>query len=332
MKNEKTAEALGVLEELKALGSLSDADIQCTQDGFYAVTKSISDILHYHGITTFPNEQDQERQCKHFFDDWYIYAVHYADAAVYGLYKMREQEWDSDSGIIADGDTPGVTISFISFTINMLIGCIREPSPANRKALGKEINRVVANRGQSHDAFLKRYFVRVEAEGPYLIGELYVSYIASQAQNGKISVPNCYTELYRKSRNPGASPKVSRIPQFLASNNRESGKLICDHSHIFIRDPSCLTEYEKRAILATHTANLTFHSFAAEVRYHARFLNWYWKFPLPFLGGSVYDSAVRADMTIGDKEFEGPAPFYRLDSRCVRDQEKYHACRETQRK
>lgn len=324
MKGENSAQMPFLFGEFILLGSLTFADVQCTQDGFYAVKKSISDILRGHGIKTFPNEHDQERLCDRFFDDWYVYAVKHAEETIYGLYKMREQEWDSDSGIIADGDTPGVTISFISFHAELLTACIHDPNSANRKKLGKEINRVVANRGQTHDAALKRYFVRAEAEGPYLIAELYVSHIASLAQDGRISVPKHYVALYQKSLQPGASRKTFRIPEFLTSNNKAAGRVICDNSHIYLQNPSHLTKYEKQAILATHTANVTVHSFAAEVRYHACFLAWYWKFPLPLMGGSVYDSAIRADMTIDDKEFEGPTPFYHLDSKCVRQQQKYH--------
>ena len=44
------------------------------------------------------------------------------------------------------------------------------------------------------------------------------------------------------------------------------------------------------------------------------------KVKLPILGRSVYDSAIRADMTIGDMEFEGPAPFHRPESKIVKRQ------------
>ena len=81
-----------------------------------------------------------------------------------------------------------------------------------------------------------------------------------------------------------------------------------------------MTEQERLAILATHTGNTSFFSFAAEVQFHAKFLTWWAKIPIP--GGSPYASAIRADMSIGDAEFEGPTPYYRPDSRIVRKQ--YH--------
>lgn len=305
-------------------GCFAAGDVERTSDGFQAVTKSVADILIGQGITTFPNDRDQERDCDKFFDDWHLYAVPWHSGHVCGLFKLREQEYDAENGLIADGDTPGVTISFIAFDTSCLEKCISDPTPSNRKALNKEINRVVADRGQTHHKALKDYFNRPEAEGAYLVAELYVRHIASFARDGFVSVPKHYAALYRKSISAKASGRKARLPRFIAANNEAAGYTVCDHEKICIRDPGCLSVYEKQAILATHTANVSFHSFAAEVRYHARFLVWYAKIPIPVLGRSVYASAVRADMTIDDTEFEGPAPFYRLNSRWVRQQRKYH--------
>ena len=83
-------------------------------------------------------------------------------------------------------------------------------------------------------------------------------------------------------------------------------------------------EYEAAAILATHTGNTSLYSFAAEVEYHARFLIFLSKIKIPFFGRSIYDSAIRADMSVGDAEFQGSAPFYRAASRIVKRQYKLH--------
>lgn len=308
-------------QELASQGCLTASDVQCTADGFYAAAKSIADILIGKGITTFPNFQDQERDCDKFFDDWYLYAVPGNHSHIYGLFKMREQEHNAENGEIADGDTPGVTVSFIAFQTERLMRCIIDPAPANRKTLNQEINRVVAARGQTHHKALKAYFNRPEAEGPYLIAELYVRFLAGFARNGHIAVPKDYALLCRKA----ASLKTGRLPRFIASNNEAAGYTVCDQENIYIRNPAHLSRYEKYALLATHTADVSFHSFAAEVHYHARFLVWYARIPLPFIGRSVYDSAIRADMTIAETELEGPAPFHNLNSRWVRQQQKYHA-------
>jgi hypothetical protein len=93
---------------------------------------------------------------------------------------------------------------------------------------------------------------------------------------------------------------------------------------IYIENSDEPTEYESMAILATHTGNTSFYSFAAEVEYHARFLTPLAKIKVPFFGRSIYDSAIRADMTVVDTEFEGPAPFYRDDSKIVKRQYAWH--------
>lgn len=308
-------------QELSALGCLTGNDIHYTSDRFYSAAKSIADILIGKGIMTFPNFQGQERDCDKFFDDWYLYAVPGGCGYVYSLFKMREQEHNAEKGEIADGDTPGITVSFIEFETAFLKTCITSPTFANRKALNREIDRVVAAHGQTHHKALKDYFNRPEAEGPYLIAELYVRFLAAFAQEGYLAVPKDYAALYRKA---GFSGKEGRLPRFLASNNEAAGYTVCDHEKIYIRDPQALSPYEKSAILATHTADVSFHSFAAEVQYHARFLVWYAKIPLPFVRRSVYDSAIRADMTIAETELEGPAPFHRRNSKWVRQQRKCH--------
>lgn len=172
------------------------------------------------GITTFPNDRDELRDCDKFFDDWYCYAVLRKGGYVYSLFKLREQEFDAKNGLIADGDTPGVTVSFIAFDTDVLAQCLSEPTVANRKRLNQEINRVVAARGQRHDKTLKAYFLSPKAEGPYLIAELYVRHIASFAGDGCIDVPEHYAEIYRKSAAAGFHGWAGRIPRFLEETTR----------------------------------------------------------------------------------------------------------------
>lgn len=300
--------------KLAAKGYLAEEDIRSAGDGFYAAAKSMADILAVGGVITFPDSRDRERQCGRFFDDWYLDAVPGEGGYTYSLYKMREQEHDAEEGVAADGDTPGVTVSFIAFRTEVLEACLAEPCFENRKALGLEIDRVVAARGQRHSEALKAYFRRPQAEGPYLIAELYVRFLASLVREGSLAVPRAYAALRDR----------DRLPRFIRENNLSAGETVCDGERIFIRDPQRLTLWEKNALLATHTADVSVHAFAAEVRYHACFLFGLARIPIPFLGRSVYDSAIRADMTIGESELEGPAPFHREGSRWIRLQQKYH--------
>ena len=148
----------------------------------------------------------------------------------------------------------------------------------------------------------------------------YVKHIAAFSSAGTLNVPKAYKEIYLKR---SASGKYARIPDFLEENNREANRIVCDHEKIYIQNVKQLSRYEKLAILATHTGNVSSHSFAAEIRYHAMFLKKWMKIRLP-MAGSPYASAVRADMSIGDKEFQGPTPYYDLSGKLVSEQVKYH--------
>ena len=305
-------------ETLIRLGCLNREKIYSTSDGFFAAATSVADILIRQGITTVLDRKGKALECRLFFDDWYLYAVAEGDDCTYSLFKMREQEYDAQQGLYADGDTPGVTVPFVALRTEILLDCLHDITPANRTRLNEEINRVVAYGRQCHDERLKGYFIRTESKGAYLIAKLYTEFIASRAEEGSLAVPERYAADYKK------QGKRGRIPQFLEENNAHAGRVICDHERIYIADPLAPTQEERLAILATHAGNTSVFSFAAEVQFHARFLTWWAKIPIPFIGRSPYASAVRADMSIGDAEFTGPTPYYRGNSRIVRQQYECH--------
>ena len=294
--------------------------MEMTGDGFCMLNRSVADILVSEGIDSLPDREGENMECQRFFDDWFFFGVPEQEGHVYSLLKMREQEHEKKLGIRADGDEPGVTISFIAFDTDILKACLEDPTRENRRNLGLEINRVVAYPRQKHHPALKAYFIRPEAEAPYRIAEGYISYIASFCRNGVLPVPEAYREIYAKREK---SARYARVPDFLEGNNQTAGAVVCDHLMIRLRDPARLTQYEKLAILATHTGNVSLHSFAAEVRYHAMFLTELLKLRLP-LAGSPYASALRADMSIGDKDFQGPTPYYNLSGKLVGEQAACH--------
>lgn len=310
--------------QLQAEQCLKASAITNTQDGFYLAFTSLADLLAEKGILDFPDSEGRILPCSNFFDDWFLYAVPAERDYVYSLLKLREQEHDMGKDMPADGDMPGVTVCFISFDCQILLRCLQHPSDANRRELNAEINRVVARRGQRHHAALKRYFADPRSEGAYLTASLYIKRIASFSENGCLNVPDHYRVLAQKRAMPGCSAKDSRIPRFIAALNRTAGTVVCDNEKIHITDRERPDRYESAAILATHTGNTSFYSFAAEVEYHARFLVSPARIRIPFLGKSLYDSAIRADMTIGDTEFEGPAPFHRTQSKIVTRQYTLH--------
>lgn len=313
-----------IIQELAQRGYITVSDIQRTPDGFCAVTKSIASLLIDRGIPALHSFQGQVLECKYFFDDWYLSTLPGKAGVVCGLFKMREQEYDAENGITADGDTPGVTISFIAFDTTVLLNCLSDPTVSNQQLLENEINRVVASRGQRHHPAIKEYFKCAEAQGAYLVAKLYVRKIAFLAQNSCIPVPKHYAALYREYNTSNFSHRKGRIPAFITSNNNVAGHVVCDGEKIFIQDPNQISVHEELAILATHTANISFNSFAAEVCFHAKFLTNLARIPIPFLGCSVYDSAIRADMTIDEGELVGPTPYYRMGSRLLKKQRKFH--------
>ena len=299
-------------------------DIVKTSDGFFVVNKSIANILSSKDVFDFPDTSGERLTCSNFFDDWFLYAVPNEEEYTYSLLKFREQEHDAEDGSPADGDTPGVTISFISFDCEMLIACLAVPTDENRKKLDVEINRVVAYKGQRHHKALKRYFRNPQSHGAYLVANIYTRYIASFAENGCLAVPEHYKEIVQQSNSYKYSGKLARLPRFVETLNKAAGRVVCDNENIYLENREELTEQEVLAILATHTGNTSVYSFAAEVEYHARFLTPLAKIKIPFFGKSIYDSAIRADMTVGDTEFEGPAPFYKETSKIVKRQYALH--------
>ena len=304
--------------------SIENSDIVGTSDGFFMVHKSIANILALKGVLDFPDSSGERLACNKFFDDWFLYAVPSDNDYTYSLLKLREQEHDMEDGSPADGDTPGVTISFISFDSERLLDCLANPSDENRRKLNTEINRVVAYRGQHHHKALKNYFKNPRSQGAYLVADRYVKTIASYTDAGRLELPDSYKEIVQQSISYKTSAKFTRLPRFVEALNKAAGRVVCDNENIYLENRKKPTEYEALAILATHTGNTSVYSFAAEVEYHARFLTPLAKIKIPFFGRSIYDSAIRADMTVGDTEFEGPAPFYKLDSKIVKRQYALH--------
>ena len=307
----------GLYEKLMERRCLWEAEICGTEDGFCAAVVALAEVLARRDITCVPGRTGNELECNAFFDDWYLYAVPAGAGHVYSLFKLREQEQDAKLGGNADGDTPGVTVCFVALEEAVLLACLDEPTAQNRARLNEEINRVVAYGGQRHSRVLKEYFIRTQAQGAYLIAQLYTWFIASLVRDGSLPVPERYRE-ERQKRTRG------RISCFIEENNRAADKMVCDHERIYIQDPLRLTEQEQLAILATHTGNTSVYSFAAEVQFHARYLTWWTRIPIPFVGKSPYASAIRADMSIGDAEFVGPTPYHRPNSAIVKKQRRCH--------
>ena len=172
---------------------------------------------------------------------------------------------------MADQDSlePGVVVSFASI----------DPKTMQTNCL-------------SHKA-IKAYFRRSQAQGAYLIALIYVAYVA---QERHIQLP-CYYGMYRRGER-------YRISRFVEINNEDAVHTVCDQETVYIRDLEKVSDFEKLAILATHTGCTSFHGFAAAVQYHAR----------PF----GKDNAAKVSVACADM------PYHSADSKWVKKQKKNH--------
>ena len=110
-------------------------------------------------------------------------------------------------------------------------------------------------------------------------------------------------------------------------DHRHPGLILWENdrpAQIRIADQTALTDYEKQAILALYTMDVTFCSFAAEVAVHAMMCNQN--------AAMSYERCKIADMAVG--EYNGTAGFlarldneygfYNLNSTAVKSQEEHH--------
>jgi len=289
--------------------------IDTTSDGFFISQQSLSHILKAAGINELVD--DKPLDCDQYFDDWYLYVIRNETEEVYSLVKMREQETDgSNATNNGDNNDPGVTISLIPFDINILQNCLSNDSTANKIALYNEINKVVLLNNQTHSTALQQYFSNPASDAAYNIAELYIQHIVNSSNDNFVPLPLIYKSILQNSKEHG------RIAEFIDSINANAGYTVCDNEKIIINSKEHLTSFEKYAILATHTGNVSLNSFAAEIQFHADALeSWYGKINL----FNAYEKAIRADMAIGEEKESGFVDeYYDLDSDIVRTQAEYH--------
>lgn len=322
--------------------------LDATDDGLFLTTTPLSTILGSKDIFYLAEnaEGTSFRHVYSYYDDWYLFAVSNGSSTSYGLYKMREQESDcvdrdGDGSMDADMDDPGVTISFVKFDISALTICLNDPSDANSHALLQELNSVTGPGVAEHDAVITNYFANTASDGPYLIAEKYISKLMNACSTNTLRGPNKMVEImddidylndliYNNIWSDNSAlvaliqqkTDLERVPNALEAINQAAGRTIYNFSNnsISVQDRSALTLYEKQAILACFTADISFNMFAAEVEYHADFaISW------PLHSGQTYERAIRADMAIGEEYESGVADqYYDPNSTLVQAQTNVH--------
>lgn len=319
-------------------GYVAHSDIESTDDGFYMLTKSLADVLNSANITTLKENSSGtvSRNVRDYYDDWYIYAVESSGGYSYGMLKMREPENDGK-----DGDDTGVTVSFVNLNYSKLLTLLNSNTTTNSYSFLQNLEAVTGPGSVDYDDTISNYFAQVESKAAYLIAEQFIEFIVDKTcVNGVIYAPANYVALFTEiaeidelldniwldsnTRLMLINQKfdLERIPNAVAANNSAAGYSVynTNNNTINIANTNNLTIYEKYAILATHTGNVTFNSFAAEVQFHADAL-YDWKANF----SDYYEAALRADMAVGEEYESGLFDeYYDLDSDIVQAQISEH--------
>ncbi|EQM94586.1 hypothetical protein HRAG_02372, partial [Helicobacter bilis ATCC 43879] len=249
-----------------------------------------------------------------YYDDWYMYCVladdKYSYNLSFGLLKMRENEYTINNIVRKDSNEPAVAISFIPFDMDNFIISLKSN---NNDSLYKIINYPISvEKRKQYDAVLRKYFDDAKSVGGYFIAELYIKKI--------LSINNFKNYI-------AVSPSVKRnkrICDFLDKQNKIRPKTYdYDKNLIYIGNSHKPTLQDKNVILATHTGNVNFYSFVAEIKFHANAL----------LNNKDYfdkwhNSAIIADMGVAEGYgFSLYQDYYDLDSKLVKEQVEIHSAR-----
>ena len=344
-------------DNLYNMGLIDGDDIVSTDDGFSMITVSLADLWLQRGIYTI-TLTDDVLQVDKFYDDWYLIGLRENATAVYGMVKMREEESDyqenSEGRPLADLDAPGVSVPFVALNTETFLQSFTAGSSwvDTWTSIFNDVKKVTGPGRASYNENLRQYFAKPESDGAYLVAENYVKFIVSQygstinASQNLIDLfeqieayEDSYTNEIMNGNSEGALSvnlvleQLKRIPNALEQINTAANRQIYNFqtNQIIIQDPQNLSLYEKQAILACFTANVTFNSFAAEVVTHAdvlgfSFLGWsLYDLALEYDPIDVYEMALRADMSVGEEAESGFADwYYNLNSKVVQDQISAH--------
>lgn len=302
--------------------SLSPDELSATDDGLFIATESLASVLNSGGIEYLPEDENNSTvlSVSNYYDDWYLLGVVDGTQVSYGLYKMREQETDG-----YDGDDPGVTISFVGLDSTALTICFDNPSVTNRYLLLQALDIVTGPGVSQHDSIITSYFANTASDGPYLIAEKYISFLMSTTSTNTLNAPDNMREILNSIDSLDnlinnniwfdqsalaalleRKADLERVPHALVSINEAAGRTIYNSNNntINIQNRNALTLYEKQAILACFTADISFNMFAAEVEFHADAV-YSWQSDVPIIGNEWYEAAIRADMAIGEEYESG---------------------------
>ncbi len=291
---------------------ISASEVRSYEDtlaSFRLVTVSVADLLKRGSIDTLPDDEGQSVSVE-VYRDWYLYtAEDYCS-----LFYMKTGQ-----------ESTGVGVSFVILDAESLKACLSGADGA-LAALNRALADVTNPQSeQKHSPVLTGYFKQAMASGAYGIAEAYVEKIAAAGDNGVIPVPHHYTTC------PATDAEYIRVIQALRYlDERHPGLMVWEEDRpvgVRVADAQNLHPYEKQAILALYTMDVTFCSFAAEIAAHA--LGCDTQIITEVYG---YERCKIADMAPGRyNEAAGTVArwnndfgFYNLNSTAVKSQEQYH--------
>jgi hypothetical protein len=272
---------------------------------FFALTASVGDILTRAGYTHLISEVLPPNN-----PDWYLFAV----GETYGLYSMR-----------TSGSVIGADVSFVALDPEPLLALVQGETDRAADLTYALATVTKSSGGGKHSTVLSGYFADPASSGAYVIAEAYVKVLIAHAQEGTVSAPAHYATC------PADDQELIRVIDALRYlDTLHEGLILWDGDRpagVRIGDTESPTAYEKQAVLALHTMNVTFCSFAAEIAAHAAgcdnvLINLFYGYDRC----KISDMAVQKySSTAGTvARWDNDFGFYNLNSTGVKKQEKAH--------
>ena len=297
-----------MLDHLLAQNLLQQEEI-LTEKGsgteFFALTASVGDLLERAGYAHLISEVLPLNN-----PDWYLFAVD----ETYGLYSMR-----------TSGSVIGASVSFVALDTEPLLALLQGHTDRATDLTNALAAVAKSSGGGKHSAILSGYFADPASSGAYVIAEAYVEVLIARAEDGMVPAPSHYADC------PADDPELARITAALRYlDTLYEGLILWEGDRpagIRIGDPEKPSDHEKQAVLALHTMNVTFCSFAAEIAAHAAgcdnaLINLIYGYDRCKISDMVVQkySSTAGTVARWDNDFG----FYNLNSTGVKKQEKAH--------
>lgn len=214
--------------------------------------------------------------------DWYLYSVETDEDTVFSLIKLRDTT--------GYNTTPSVSVPFIELDIDQMQ---TYSNSDNLALLDAEFDNIIYAENAKTNHVLSSYFERPESDALYVIPQIYVRLVI---QNECIDQN---THIINMTREVSSKYALATLEKYQVGNSAGNPEIYDDNGtndksddYIVIADLYNPTLAEQECILAMHSGNPSFDSFAAEIVYHAKYAD----------NVLVHTHTVKADLNAGDKQ------------------------------